>query len=192
MSQSKPKIAVIIGATRPGRVGGSVAEWVHRIASTRDDAAFDLVDLRDVSLPFLDEALPPSLQQYENEHTKQWAATVDGYDGYVFVTPEYNHSTSAVLKNAIDFLYTEWNNKAAGFVGYGSAGGSRAIEHLRHIMAEVQVATVRNQVMLSLFNDFEDFTTLAPQPLQTDAVHAMLDQLIAWSSALAPLRTKGE
>ncbi|WP_445398458.1 NADPH-dependent FMN reductase [Streptomyces sp. LE64] len=183
-----PKIAIIIGATRPGRVGSSVARWVHEIAQERDDAEFDLVDLRDVPLPFLDEAMPPSLQQYANEHTKQWAATIDGYDGFVFVTPEYNHSTSAVLKNAIDFLYAEWNNKAAGFVGYGSAGGSRAIEHLRHIMAEVQVATVRNQVMLSLFNDFEDFTKLTPQPLQKDAVNAMLDQLIAWSTALAPLR----
>jgi NAD(P)H-dependent FMN reductase len=186
------RIAIIIGSTRPGRVGESVARWVHDIANRRDDATFDLVDLRDVRLPLLDETAPPSFGQYANEHTRDWAALVDSYDGFVLVTPEYNHSTSGALKNAIDFLYNEWNNKAAGFVGYGSAGGARAIEHLRGIMAEVQVATVRNQVMLSLFTDFENFTDFSPQPLQADAVGPMLDQLVAWSNALRPLRETPE
>ncbi|MEU0689027.1 NADPH-dependent FMN reductase [Streptomyces uncialis] len=184
------RIAIVIGSTRPGRVGDTVAHWVHEIASKRTDAEFDVVDLRDIKLPLLDEQAPPSFGQYANDHTREWSTLVDSYDGFVFVTPEYNHSTSGALKNAIDYLYTEWNNKAAAFVGYGSAGGSRAIEHLRGIMAEVQVATVRNQVMLSLFTDFENFTTFTPQAVQVDAVGPMLDQLIAWSDALQPLREK--
>ncbi|MFD9720163.1 NADPH-dependent FMN reductase [Streptomyces sp. NPDC059076] len=186
------KIAIVVGSTRPGRVGDTVAQWVHGIASQRDDAQFDIVDLRDIQLPLLDEVAPPSFGQYANDHTRQWSTLVDSYDGFVFVTPEYNHSTSGALKNAIDFLYGEWNNKAAGFVGYGSAGGARAIEHLRGIMAEVQVATVRNQVMLSLFTDFENFTTFTPQAVQADAVGPMLDQVIAWSTALKPLRTAAQ
>src|SRR4029079_15648508 len=125
-------------------------------------AEFELVDIQDFALPLLDEPIPPSQGKYSKEHTKHWSAKIASFDGYVFVTPEYNHSTSAALKNAIDFLFAEWNNKAAGFVGYGSAGGTRAVEHLRLIMAEVQVATVRNQLQLSLFTDFENFSVFKP------------------------------
>jgi NAD(P)H-dependent FMN reductase len=106
----------------------------------------------------------------------------------VFVTPEYNHSTSGALKNAIDFLYKEWNNKAAGFVSYGSVGGARAVEHLRLVMGELQVADVRAQVALSLFADFKDFSQFDPAPHQTQAVETVLDQVVAWSGALAVLR----
>src|SRR5437588_5747258 len=142
------KIAIILGSTRPGRNGEAVAKWVYEIAKKRTDAGFDLVDIKDFNLPLLDEPVPPILGQYSKPHTKTWAAKVASFDGFVFVTPEYNHGISGALKNAIDFLYAEWNNKAAGFVGYGSAGGVRAVEHLRLVMAEVQVATVRSQVML--------------------------------------------
>src|SRR5262249_43422481 len=133
---SELKIAVILGSTRPGRNGKAVADWVMEQAKGRSDATYELVDLADFPLPHLDEALPPSLGQYAGEHTKAWADKIAGYDGFVFVTPEYNHSTSGVLKNAIDYLYAEWNNKAAAFVAYGSLGGARAIEHLRGISAE--------------------------------------------------------
>jgi NAD(P)H-dependent FMN reductase len=102
------------------------------------------------------------MRQYSKPHTKAWAAKVNAFDAYVFVTPEYNHGTSGALKNAIDYLYREWNNKAAGFVSYGSAGGARAVEHLRLVMAELQAATVRAQVLLSLFTDFENFSTFKP------------------------------
>jgi NAD(P)H-dependent FMN reductase len=182
------RIAIIIGSTRPGRNGEAVARWVDEIAQKRTDATYELVDLKEIDLPLLDEAVPPSMGQYSHEHTKAWAARVASYDGFVFVTPEYNHSTSGALKNAIDYLYREWNNKAAGFVAYGSAGGVRAVEHLRLIMAEVQVATVRNQVALSLFTDFESFSVFKPAPHQEKGVHAMLDQLIAWAGALQSLR----
>src|SRR3984893_7324367 len=169
------KIAVIIGSTRPGRVGESVAKWVYEVAKKRTEAEFELVDIKDFNLPLLDEPVPPSMGQYSQPHTKKWAAEIDSFDGYVFVTPEYNHGICGSLKNAIDFLFAEWNNKAAGFVGYGSVGGVRAVEQLRLVLAEVQIATVRNQVALSLFTDFENFTTFKPDPRHEKSVSAMLD-----------------
>jgi NAD(P)H-dependent FMN reductase len=161
---------------------------VHEIAAQRGDADYELVDIADYDLPLLDEPMPPSLGRYSQPHTKRWAEKIATFDGFVFVTPEYNHAVPGALKNAIDFLYAEWNNKAAGFVSYGSAGGSRAVETLRLVMAELQVADVRAQVMLSLFTDFENFSTFTPADRHTQQVHAMLDQLVAWSKALAPLR----
>jgi NAD(P)H-dependent FMN reductase len=183
-------IAIILGSTRPGRNGEAVAKWVFDIARQRRDAQFELVDIKDYDLPLLDEPVPPSLGQYSQPHTKAWAAKIDSFDGYVFVTPEYNHSTSAALKNAIDFLYKEWNNKAAGFVSYGSAMGVRAVEHLRLIMAELQIADVRAQVMLSLFTDFENFSTFKPGLQQEKSVNAMLEQLLPWAEAMKSVRTR--
>src|SRR5882762_5871907 len=151
------RIAIIIGSTRPGRNGEAVAKWVYEIAKRRSDAEFELVDIKDFHLPLLDEPLSPILGQYSKPHTRVWAAKIDSFDAYVFVTPEYNHGISGALKNAIDFLFAEWNNKAAGFVSYGSVSGVRAVEHLRLVLAEVQMATIRNQVLLSMFTDFENF-----------------------------------
>jgi NAD(P)H-dependent FMN reductase len=182
------RIAIIIGSTRPGRNGEAVARWLYEIAQQREDAEFELIDIKDFNLPLLDEPMPPSLGQYTKEHTKAWAAKIDSFDAYVFVTPEYNHGTSGALKNAIDFLYKEWTNKAAGFVGYGSALGARAVEHLRLVMGELQVADVRAQVGLSLFTDFENFSVFKPAPHQEQSVNAMLDQVIAWGGALRTLR----
>jgi NAD(P)H-dependent FMN reductase len=149
------------------------------------------VDIREFNLPLLDEPVPPSQGKYSKEHTKKWAAKVASFDGYVFVTPEYNHGICGALKNAIDFLYAEWNNKAAGFVGYGSAGGVRAVEHLRLVMAEVQVATVRNQVMLSLHDDFENYSIFKPRGHHEKTLGQVLDQLVAWGGAMKALRGKG-
>lgn len=182
------KIGIIVGSTRPGRKALDVARWVLDIAGMRADAVFELVDIQDFNLPLLDEPVPPALGQYTQPHTQAWAAAIAGFDGYVFVTPEYNHGTSGALKNAIDFLYKEWNNKAAGFVGYGSAGGARAIESLRLVMGELMVADVRAQVMLSLRTDFENDTTFNPAGHHELSVDAMLDQVVAWSRALRTLR----
>ena len=184
------KIAIILGTTRPGRNGEAVAHWVYEIAKKRIDAEFEFVDIKDFNLPLLDEPVPPSQGQYSKEHTKRWSAKIDSFDGYIFVTAEYNHGIPGALKNAIDFLYKEWNNKAAGFVSYGGTGGVRAVEVLRLVMAELQVATVRAQVTLSLFADFENFTTFKPAPYQEQYVNTMLDQVIAWGTALKALRTK--
>jgi NAD(P)H-dependent FMN reductase len=182
------KIAVILGSTRPGRNGKGVADWVMSKAAGRTTADYALIDLADYPMPHLDEAVPASMGQYAGEHTKHWAATIAGFDGFIFVTPEYNHSTSGVLKNAIDYLYGEWNNKAAAFVSYGTLGGARAIEHLRAIAGELQIAHVRQQLSFSLFSDFENFSTFAPQSRHSQAADTLFDQLEAWASALKPLR----
>src|ERR671923_2082041 len=177
------RVAIILGSTRPGRNGEAVAKWVYNIAKKRTDAEFEYVDIKDYNLPLLDEPIPPSLGQYSKEHTKAWAAKIDSFDAFVFVTAEYNHGIPGALKNAIDFLFKEWNNKVAGFVGYGSAGGVRAVEQLRLVMAELQVATVCVQVQLSLFTDFENFSVFKPAPYNEKSVGGMLDQVISWGSA---------
>jgi NAD(P)H-dependent FMN reductase len=182
------KIGIILGSTRPGRKGETVAKWVLDVAAKRTDAEFELVDLLDYNLPHLDEAAPPAMGQYSKPHTIEWASKIASFDGYIMVTPEYNHSTSGALKNAIDFLYAEWNNKAIGFVSYGAAGGTRAVEHLRLIAGELQLADVRAQVALSLVTDFENWTTFLPNERHEQSLGATLDQVVAWSAALAPLR----
>jgi NAD(P)H-dependent FMN reductase len=148
------------------------------------------VDIKDFNLPLLDEPNSPLMAQYTHEHTKAWSAKIASFDGYVFVTPEYNHATSGALKNAIDYLYHEWGNNAPGFVGYGGASGVRAVENLRLVMGELQVADVKVQVGLSMFTDFENFTVFKPAPQQEKSVNTMLDQVIAWGGALKSLRKK--
>ena len=184
------KVGIIVGSTRPGRHADAVAKWVHENAKKRTDAQFEIVDIKDFKLPLLDEPIPPSLGQYSQPHTRAWAQKVASFDAYVFVTPEYNHAPSAALKNAIDFVYGEWNNKAAGFVSYGSAGGARAVEHLRQIMGELQVADVRAQVLLSLFTDFENYTVFKPNGMHETSLATMLDQLVAWGGAMKTLRNQ--
>jgi NAD(P)H-dependent FMN reductase len=183
-------VGIIVGSTRPGRKAETVARWVHEIAKKRSDATFEVVDIADFHLPLLDEVMPPMMGQYSQPHTKTWAAKIAGFDAFVFVTPEYNHSTSGALKNAIDYLFREWNDKAAGFVGYGGVGGARAIEHLRTVLAEVKIADVRATVNLSLFTDFENFVTFKPAPHQERTVTAMLDDLTAWGEALRTMRVQ--
>lgn len=182
------RIAIIVGSTRPGRKADTIARWIHDIARKRSDAEFEIVDIKDYDLPLLDEPIPPSLHQYSQQHTKTWSAKISAFDGFIFVTPEYNHGTSAALKNAIDYLYQEWNNKAAGFVSYGSAGGARAVENLRLVMGELQIADVRAQVMFSIYTDFENFTIFKPSAAHEQPANAMLDQLVAWSGALKRVR----
>lgn len=126
MTDQKLKIAIILGSARPGRNGEAVSKWIFDLTKKRLDADYELVDIADFNLPLLDEPIPPSMGQYSKDHTKKWAAKINSFDAFVFVTPEYNHGISGALKNAIDFLFAEWNNKVAGFVSYGSAGGVRA------------------------------------------------------------------
>jgi NAD(P)H-dependent FMN reductase len=183
------KIAIIVGSTRPGRNGKAVADWVLGKAASRTGADYELIDLVDFPLPHLDEGIPPSAGQYAGEHTKAWAAKIGGYDGFIFVTPEYNHSTSGVLKNAIDYLYAEWSNKAAAFVSYGSLGGARAIEHLRAICSELQIAHVRQQLSFSLFTDFENFSIFNPAALHDGAAGVLFEQLETWSGAMKSIRS---
>ncbi|MER5863114.1 NAD(P)H-dependent oxidoreductase [Kitasatospora sp. NPDC002040] len=183
-----PKIAVIAGSVRPGRVTRAVAEWVTESAAGRPNAEYELVDLADHPLPAYDEATPPQLKQYQGSHTVQWAAKIAEFDGFVFVTPEYNHSIPAALKNALDFIYGEWNNKAAAFVSFGGTGGVRAVEHLRQIASELQLATVQAQLALPIGVDFPEYPAFSPTSTRKDELVRVLDQLESWSAALASVR----
>jgi NAD(P)H-dependent FMN reductase len=182
------KIAIILGSTRPNRVGAIVAEWVHGITDKHTDAEFELVDVAKLDLPLLDEELPPVLGQYAKQHTLDWAAKVASFDAFVIVTPEYNHSVPAGLKNALDFVYAEWADKAAGFVSYGAAGGIRAVEHLRLIMAELQVATIRTQLTLNSYTDFDNFYDFKPTGQHEETLNTVLDQVVSWGTALKSVR----
>ena len=180
-------IAIILGSTRPGRKGEAVAKWVHELASKRTDATYELVDIAEANLPLLDEPLPAGTGKYSQPHTKAWSEKIAPFDGFVFVTPEYNHGMSGALKNAIDFLYKEWTNKAAGIVSYGSIGGARAAEQLRQVLGQLEIADVRAQVMLSTFTDF-DKDGFKPAAMHEKSLTAVLDQVVAWAGALRPLR----
>jgi NAD(P)H-dependent FMN reductase len=183
------KIQVIVGTTRPNRNSKAVGEWVYGIASQRQDIEVELVEVGDYNLPLFDEPVSPSqAQEYTQEHSRRWSQKIIEADGYIFVTAEYNHGIPGVLKNAIDFLYREWNNKAAGFVSYGSAGGSRSVEHLRGVMGEVQIADVREQVLLSLATDFENYRVFKPAERHEPQLNKMLDQLVLWAGAMQTVR----
>ena len=175
-------IGIILGSTREGRVSPQVGAWVKEIADKRGDATYTIIDIAEYKLPLLGE--PGG----DTSKVGDWAAAISKQDGFVFIAQEYNHSISGALKNAIDYLREEWNNKAAGIVSYGSVGGARAAEHLRGILGEVLVADVRVHPALSLFTDFENYTTFKPKEVQEKSVNEMLDQLIPWSTALKIIR----
>lgn len=184
------KIAIITGSTRPTRISQKVAEWVYSIAEDQSNAIFELVDIADYNLSMFDESFPPILGKYKHKHTKIWAKRISEFDGFIFVTPEYNHSITGALKNAIDFVYREWNNKSAGFISYGATGGLRAVEHLRLILSEVQIAHVRTQVSLSLHSDFDNFNSIAPRPFQIQTLREMFEQVVLWAHAFKIIREK--
>lgn len=183
------RIAIITGSTRPRRQSETVARWVYEIAAKHEDAIVEVVDIAEQALPLFDEPIPPMAGRYINQHTQKWANTIASFDAFIFVTPEYNRSTSAALKNALDYLFAEWNDKAAGFVSYGFAGGIRAAEHLRQILGELKVATVRTSVNLVFGEDFEGYAAFKPRESQVDTMRTMLDEVVAWGTALRALRT---
>jgi NAD(P)H-dependent FMN reductase len=183
------RIGIVLGSTRPGRRGAALAAWVLSAAREHGGADYELVDLADHALGNLDEPGNPTLAQYIHGHTHAWSDVVSGFDGFVFVVPEYNHSFPGALKNAIDYLYNEWNNKAAGIVSYGGwAAGVRAAEALRLVLSEVQVATVRAQPAVNTHAGFEA-DGYRPTARVADLVDVMLDQLLCWAGALATVRS---
>ncbi|MGW6696274.1 NADPH-dependent FMN reductase [Nocardia sp. NPDC055049] len=182
------KIGIILGSTRSNRSGPQIAEWVLDAASRRGDAEFDLIDLRDHPLPHLDEPAPPMFGPSAHAHTRAWAERIGPFDGFVMVTPEYNGGIPGVLKNAIDHLFAEWTDKAVGFVSYGVSGGARAVAQLRVVCSGLGMADVSRPVEISLLTDFENHLTFTPGDHHVAALNKTLDQVIAWSNALAPLR----
>ncbi|MBX7551730.1 NAD(P)H-dependent oxidoreductase [Streptomyces sp. NPDC004232] len=182
------RIALILGSTRPGRRGDQIAAWALETARAHGGADYELIDLADHNLGNLDEPGNPNLQEYQHDHTRTWGALIDSFDGYVFLVPEYNHSYPGALKNALDYVYREWNDKAAGIISYGGwVAGARAAEALRLVLAELQVATVRAQPTISTHPSFHT-GTFAPQEGLDTALGGMLDQVIAWSGALRGVR----
>lgn len=188
---SKPRIGIIVGTTRAKRFAMAPARWMEQIASRRDDMAIELVDLRDYPMPFFDEAASNAHVPSRNEVAKRWQAKVGSFDGFIFVTAEYNHSISAVLKNALDYAAPEWYRKPAAYVGYGGVGAARAVEHLRGINIELQMAPVRTAVHIA----GADFMAarrgerdLADMAHLVSSAEAMLDQLAWWASALKTAR----
>ncbi|MCT2344468.1 NADPH-dependent FMN reductase [Niallia taxi] len=181
-TMEKLNIGIILGSTREGRVSPQVGAWVKELADKRGDANYTVIDIADYKLPFLGE---PGA---DASGAAAWSEIIAKQDGFVFIVQEYNHSITAALKNALDFLRDEWNNKAAGIVSYGSVGGARAAEHLRGILGELLVADVRVHPALSLFTDFENGTEFKPKEVQGESVNQMLDQVIPWSTALKTIR----
>ena len=183
------KVAIIIGSTRPNRRGEAVGKWVFEQAKRRGDAEYALIDLKEVNLPLFDEPSSPARGEYTQAHTKAWSATIAPFDAFVFVTPEYNHGPCAAIKNALDFLYKEWNDKAAGFVGYGNNEGVRAVEHLRVYASSLQMAVARAQVALSNYTDWEG-TEFKPAERHIRTLNVLLDQVNSWGGALRALRNR--
>lgn len=183
-----PTIGIIVGSTRPGRLGPQVGEWVYKHAAARSDAEYVLLDVADFALPLLDEPVPAMAAPGTKPHTIRWAQAVGALDGFVIVTAEYNHGVPAALKNAIDFLFAEWNRKPVGFVGYGADGAIRAVEHLRGTLAQVRAATVGPQVALTLDGDFEEYRTFQPRPFQHESLNTLLTELTAWATVMQGLR----
>lgn len=184
------KLQIVLGSTRPGRVGEGVAKWANEIAAKRTDIQVELVDIAEYNLPLLDEPMPAMMGQYSKDHTKKWSAKIAEADGYVFVTGEYNHGIPGAFKNAVDYLNHEWKNKAIGFVSYGSNGGDRAVEHWRGVAGELNMADVREQLVLSLMTDFENWSVFKPTEAHEAKLNLVLDQVASWATALQPVRSE--
>jgi NAD(P)H-dependent FMN reductase len=190
---AKVKIAIIISTTRAARFGDKPARWIKDIASQRDDLTVEVLDLRDYPMPFFDEAASNAWVPSQNEVARRWQKKVAEFDGYVFVTAEYNRGIPAVLKNALDYAYPEWNRKPAAFVGYGSVGAARAIEQLRLVAVELQMAPTRTGVhiqgadFMAVWKGGKEITDLSY--LKQNATD-MLDQLVWWADALKAARER--
>jgi NAD(P)H-dependent FMN reductase len=188
---SKLKIAVVISTTRAARFGHKPAQWVKDISAGRNDMELEIVDLRDYPMPFFDEVASNAWAPSQNEVAQRWQKKIASFDGYIFVTAEYNHSMPAVLKNALDYASPEWNKKAAGFVGYGAVGGARAVEHLRLIAAELQLATIKTGVYIQgadFMAVWKEGKELKDITYLQSGVKDMLDQLAWWTRALKTAR----
>lgn len=181
-------IGVIISSTREGRNGPKIVEWFKESVAERSDMNFTYIDLAEVNLPFFNEPVSPAYSDTAPEVAKDWAEQIDGLDGFVVITAEYNHGPTAVLKNALDYLYRQWNRKPIAFVGYGSAGGTRAVEQLRLIAIELQMAPIRHQVALNIFEYFNEDGSLAIPAGKKGDLDIMLNDLAWWATALSAAR----
>lgn len=191
MSSQTPRIGIVIGSTREGRFGEKPAQWIHEIAQQRTDLAFELIDLRDHPLPFFNEPMSPIYAPVKNEAAQRWGAKLATLDGLIVVTPEYNHGPTAVLKNALDYAYKEFIRKPIGFVGYGGVGAARAVEQLRLVAIELQMAPVRNAVhigMVEFLGIWQQGKSFDDYPHLAQAAIGLLDDMAWWAKALKTTR----
>jgi len=187
---AKPVLQVIIGSTRPGRVGSAVADWIIDRARARGDFEVEVTDLAVLNLPIFDEPNHPRLRRYVNQHTKDWSEIVERSDAFIFVIPEYNYGFNAATKNAIDYLNQEWQNKPAGIVSYGGvAAGTRAAQMLKQVMSALKIVPVTDSVNIPFVAEkLDEDRRLKPNEIMEAAATAMLDELARWAQALRPLR----
>ncbi len=183
-------IGIVVGSTRPGRFSIQAAQWLLDFANQRGDAEFVLVDLAEFALPMFDEPASPLYAPVQNPNARAFAARLAELDGFIFATPEYNHSTSAALKNALDYAYAEWNFKPAGFISWGAiAGGARAVEHLRGVLAEVKVYDLREQIVIpNFYLKFDDQGRYGFGEAEERQATPMLDELVFWTEQMASAR----
>ena len=189
------KIGVILGSVRQGRFGVKPAHWIFDDLKKRKGVEATFLDLKDYNLPNFDEAVSPAWTPtpFKQENVARWTKAVGAEDGFIVVAPEYNRSVGGAMKNAFDWVYPEWNRKAVGFVGYGSTGGARAVEHMRNIAVELQMAPIRQgvhimwEVMAPLMQATAPVDPASFVPVQQSA-DAMIDQLLWWTAALKDAR----
>ncbi|MBW7955386.1 NAD(P)H-dependent oxidoreductase [Patescibacteria group bacterium] len=184
------KIKIIVGSVRPNRFGIQPAAWMNELAQKHKEAQFELIDLKDVNLPFLDEPVPPAMDQYQNEHTKKWSKVIDESDGFIFITPEYNHSFPASLKNAIDFLAREWGYKPVSFVSYGAqTGGSRAIEQLRQVVAHLRMYDLSEHIVIpDYWNQLNTEQKFVPTEAQNEQAEKVITGTVFWAEQMKNAR----
>jgi NAD(P)H-dependent FMN reductase len=189
---AKPVLRIIIGSTRPGRVGPSVAAWIAERAREHGGFDVEVTDLAELNLPMYDEPNHPRLRKYVHQHTKDWSALAEASDAFIFVTPEYNYGFNAALKNAIDYLHGEWANKAAGIVSYGGvAAGTRATQMLKQVLTALRMMPVPDAVNIPFVAQFlDDDKRLKPNEIMEQSATAMLDEVLRWTEAMRPLRAQ--
>ncbi len=183
------KLAVITVSTREGRVGSTVAEWFSRYAREHGGFDVEMIDLKEVGLPVLDEPNHPLMHKYQFEHTKRWSRLIEPADAFVFVTPEYDYFVPGALVNAIDYLSQEWSYKPAGFVGYGGmSGGLRSIQAAKPLLTSVKIMPLPESVSFHFVQNNIADGVLTPERKHQDMARLMLDELVRWAEALKPLR----
>jgi NAD(P)H-dependent FMN reductase len=187
---STPTLQIIIGSTRPGRTGPSIADWIYQRAIAHGGFNVELIDLAEVQLPMFDEPKHPRFGEYEHQHTKDWSATISRGDAFIFVIPEYNYGFTAPVKNAIDYLHREWRGKAVGFVSYGGvAAGTRAVQMLKPVLTTLKMVPITESVSIPFVHRrLDSGGRLQPNEMMDQAATAMLDELATWTAALEPIR----
>jgi NAD(P)H-dependent FMN reductase len=189
VSDERPLLQVIIGSTRPGRVGKPVAEWIADEARAHGGFDVEVVDLAEVALPIFDEPHHPRFGTYEHEHTKRWSATVSRADAFLFVIPEYNYAFNAATKNALDYLHKEWQYKPVGLVTYGGvAAGTRAAQLLKPVLSALKLVTVNEAVNIPFVANFLENGEFVPNEPLVASAKLVLDEVARLAPALKPLR----